>query len=47
MDKFAISNLKLLLLAIINSSVESSISGIRVTKAFNNADREQETLSSL
>ena len=28
--------------AVINSSVESSISGIRVTKAFNNAKREQE-----
>ncbi len=27
--------------AVINASVESSISGIRVTKAFNNAEREQ------
>lgn len=29
-------------IAVINASVESSISGIRVTKAFNNAAREQE-----
>lgn len=29
-------------IAAINASVESSISGIRVTKAFNNAEREQE-----
>ena len=29
-------------IALINASVESSISGIRVTKAFNNAEREQE-----
>lgn len=28
--------------AVINASMESSISGIRVTKAFNNADKEQE-----
>ncbi len=28
--------------AVINASTESSISGIRVTKAFNNAEREQE-----
>lgn len=29
-------------IAIINASLESSISGIRVTKAFNNADKERE-----
>ncbi|MBE6600115.1 MAG: ABC transporter ATP-binding protein [Ruminococcaceae bacterium] len=29
-------------IAVINSSLESSISGIRVTKAFNNSDKEEE-----